>query len=140
MLIVNIKQLVGIRDTSQLLRGKEMASLPCLDQAYVRIEGGEIADYGSMNDLNPSHISHPDTVDATGQYVLPAWCDSHTHLVYAGSREQEFVDKIQGLSYEAIAQKGGGILNSARRVNETSEEELFRLAWKRLEEVKKLGT
>ena len=83
----------------------------------------------------PKHI-----IDAEGQIILPAWCDSHTHLVFARSREEEFIDKIKGMSYADIAAKGGGILNSARRLNETSEDELFNSAWKRLEEVSKLGT
>jgi imidazolonepropionase len=133
----NIKQLVGVRKETHPLRGKELAELPVIENAYLVIEDGEIADYGSMND-QPSNLKS--IIDLTGQTVLPAWCDSHTHLVFAGSRENEFVDKIHGLSYAEIAAKGGGILNSAKKLNEATEDELFTQAWKRLEEVSKLGT
>lgn len=139
MLIINIKQLVGIRENPTLLRGAELAILPCLDNAFLRIEGEQIAEYGLMKDLDLS-LENTAFYDAKGAFVLPAWCDSHTHIVYAASRENEFIDKIKGASYAEIAQKGGGILNSARRINETSEEELFEQAWSRIEAVKKLGT
>jgi imidazolonepropionase len=137
MLIINIKELFGIRENAQFLKGKEMAILPSIKNAFLRIEGDTIVEYGKMEDL-----SHPiaGSIDASNRMVLPAWCDSHTHLVFAGSRENEFVDKIKGLSYEEIAQKGGGILNSAKLLNETSEDELFKQSWKRLEEIKSLGT
>ncbi len=140
ILITNIKLLVNTREQNQLLRGKELAQLPCIENAFLIIEDGHIAQYGRMEELQT--INHkPQTIhDASGQFVLPAWCDSHTHLVYAASREDEFIDKINGLSYAEIAAKGGGILNSAKKLNETSEDELFNLAWKRLEEVSKLGT
>jgi imidazolonepropionase len=140
-LIINIQQLVGTREQNQLLRGKALADLPVIDNAFLLIEDGIIADYGNMYELElkvpqlPKHI-----IKADGQFVLPAWCDSHTHLVFAGSRENEFVDKIQGLSYADIAAKGGGILNSAQKLNDASEDELFNAAWKRLQEVAKLGT
>jgi imidazolonepropionase len=151
MFIINIKQLVGVRENPQLLRGAELGILPCLDDAYLHLEGENIAGYGPMADYpralqqykehRPDH-QPPDLVvyDAQGQYVLPAWCDSHTHIVYAGSREHEFEDKIRGVSYEAIARKGGGILNSAQKLNETSEDDLFAQAWARLEAVKQMGT
>lgn len=139
MLIINIKQLVGIRENPTLLRGAELAILPCLDNAFLRIEGEQIAEYGLMKDLDLS-LENTAFYDAKGAFVLPAWCDSHTHIVYAASRENEFIDKIKGASYAEIAQKGGGILNSARRINETSEEELFEQAWSCIEAVKKLGT
>ncbi|MDJ1484760.1 imidazolonepropionase [Cytophagaceae bacterium YF14B1] len=140
MLIINIKQLVGIREETTLLTGKAMAELPYLDNAFLRIIGDQIVEYGEMRDLSEKGWDNEEQIDVAGQYVLPAWCDSHSHLVYAGSRETEFVDKIKGMSYETIAKNGGGILNSARLLNNTSEEELFQLAWQRLEEVKKLGT
>lgn len=138
--IINIKKLVNTRIENKLLKGKELAELPCLDDAYMIIEDGLIADYGSMKEL-PAEFSHsPSVIDAAGQFVLPAWCDSHTHIVFATSREEEFVDKIKGLSYADIAAKGGGILNSARKLNAATEDELFNSAWKRLEEICKLGT
>ncbi len=138
--IINIKKLVNTRAENKLLRGKELADLPCLDDAYLLIEDGIITDYGSMKEL-PAEFSHsPSVINAIGQFVLPAWCDSHTHIVFATSREEEFVDKIKGLSYADIAAKGGGILNSARKLNAATEDELFNSAWKRLEEISKLGT
>jgi imidazolonepropionase len=108
----------------------------------VLIEEGIMTACGSMNSLPRQIITGTSTkiVDAKNQCVLPAWCDSHTHLVFAHSREEEFVDKIKGASYAEIAARGGGILNSARRLNEATEDQLFNLAWKRLEEVSKLGT
>ena len=139
ILITNIKLLVNTREQNQLLRGKELSQLPCIENAYLLLEDDTIAQYGRMEDLS-TVSSQPSTTDASGQFVLPAWCDSHTHLVYAASREDEFIDKINGLSYAEIAAKGGGILNSAKKLNETSKDELFNLAWKRLEEVSKLGT
>lgn len=136
-LITNIKQLVNVRPEHNLLRGKELSELPCIDNAWLLIEDGVIAGFGPMNELKTS----PQTViDASGKLVLPCWCDSHTHLVFAASREEEFVDKIKGLSYAEIAAKGGGILNSARKLNDASENELFNLAWVRLQEVSKRGT
>ncbi len=143
--ITNIKQLVNIRQQNQLLRGKELATLPCIENAYLIVENGIIAGYGSMSELETSFRQTEDgqpqtTIDASGQFVLPTWCDSHTHLVFAASRETEFVDKIKGLSYAEVAAKGGGILNSARKVNDASETELLRLAWSRLNEVIQSGT
>jgi imidazolonepropionase len=117
-----------------------MAELPFIEDAYLHIEGDTIVEYGSMQDLVFTKNKDNVVYDATGRFVLPAWCDSHTHIVYAGSREHEFVDKIKGVSYEDIAKKGGGILNSAQKLNEISEDELFEQAFHRLENVKKLGT
>lgn len=140
-LITNISRLVGTREQTQVLRGKELTSLPAIENAYLLLVDGIIADYGKMYELAlklpqlPVHI-----VDGAGQFVLPAWCDSHSHLVFTGSRENEFVDKINGLTYAEIAARGGGILNSARQINEISEAALFNEAWKRLEEVSRLGT
>jgi imidazolonepropionase len=139
-LITNIKLLVNCRKQNKLLRGKELAYLPCIENAYLIIEDGIIAEYGEMKNLKSSTSNIQQKSDATGQFVLPAWCDSHTHLIFAASREEEFIDKIKGLSYAEIAANGGGILNSARKLNAASEDELFNLAWKRLEEVSKLGT
>lgn len=140
-IIINIKQLVNVREQSQLLKGAALAELPCIENAFLLIEDGIIADYGAMYELElklpqlPKYI-----IDAAEQFVLPAWCDSHTHLVFAASRENEFVDKIKGISYAEIAAKGGGILNSAQKLNDATEDELFNQAWKRLLEIKKLGT
>lgn len=138
-IISNIGLLVNVRDEWSLLRGKDLAVLPCISDAYLMIDNDEIVEYGSMKNLGSSMASK-ETFDAKGAYVLPAWCDSHTHLVFAASREEEFVDKLKGVSYAEIAAKGGGILNSAKKLNSTSEDELFNLAWKRLEMVSKLGT
>ena len=139
-LIKNIKQLVGVREETKLLRGKDLADLPCMHNSYLIIEDGIIADYGSMAQFPIPNSKFQNSIDATNQFILPAWCDSHTHLVFAASREDEFVDKLKGLSYAEIAARGGGILNSARKLNAMSEDELFNISWKRLEEVSKLGT
>lgn len=139
-LIINIKELLQVRDSSILkVCGDEMAVLPTIKNAYLVIEDHLIADFGSMEDL-PEDLNPEKCIDADGKIVLPAWCDSHTHLVYAGNREQEFVDRINGLSYEEIAHRGGGILNSAQKLNETSEEELYDQSKTRLEEIMRLGT
>jgi len=138
-LITNIKQLVNVRAQSPVLRGKELAELPCIENAYLLVEDDTIAEFGPMSALRQAQGDRQ-VIDASGCLVLPAWCDSHTHLVFAASRESEFIDKIKGLSYAEIAARGGGILNSARRLQQTSEDELFRLAWQRLEEVSRLGT
>jgi len=139
-LISNIKQLVGVREESKLLKGKELSALPCLDNAYLIIENGIISDFGLMKEIRDPKSKIENEIDATDQFILPCWCDSHTHLVFASSREEEFVDKIKGMSYEEIAAKGGGILNSAKKLNAMSEDELFNVSWKRLNEVIKLGT
>jgi imidazolonepropionase len=123
-----------------LLRGKELSDLPCIFDAFLIIEDGLIADYGKMDDLIHNVWSFSESYDAAGKYILPAWCDSHTHLVFSGSREGEFVNRLQGLSYAEIAANGGGILNSAIRINEISEDDLFLESWDRLEEVSKFGT
>jgi imidazolonepropionase len=139
LLLINIKELLQVReDGTQKVSGTAMAHLPTLKNAYLFIKGGKIADYGSMKNL--PHFEGFKTIDCSGKIVLPAWCDSHTHLVYAGNREQEFVDRIKGLTYQEIAKKGGGILNSAKKLQKTSEEVLLEESSKRLEEVMKLGT
>ncbi len=137
--IVNIKELINTRKENKLLRGKELADLPIIKNAYLFIEDGIISGYGKMEDL-PAQFKSESSIDASGKFILPAWCDSHTHIVFAASREEEFIDKIKGLSYAEIAAKGGGILNSAKKLNEASEDDLFNSAWKRLEEVSRLGT
>ncbi|MGF2412073.1 imidazolonepropionase [Ferruginibacter sp.] len=140
-LITNIQQLIGTREENVLLRGAALAHLPSIENAFVLIEDGIIAEYGAMYELELKVPQLPkDIIDADGQFVLPCWCDSHTHIVFAKSREEEFIDKLKGMSYADIAAKGGGILNSASKLNEASEEALFLHAWKRLEEVSKLGT
>jgi len=113
--------------------------LPSINDAWLIIEGEEISGFGRMEELKNKSIPE-NNIDASGKTVLPAWCDSHTHLVYAGSREEEFVDKIRGLSYAEIAARGGGILNSARKLNETGEDQLFNDAYKRLNEAALMGT
>ena len=137
VLIKNIKLLAGVRESNKLLKGKELADLPCIENAYLIIEDGVIAEYGPVQN---SKLKTQHSIDATGCIVLPAWCDSHTHLVFPASREEEFVDKLKGLSYAEIAERGGGILNSANKLAKTSEEELFDLAWQRLSELIGLGT
>ena len=138
-IISNIRELTGINDAIKPLRKKDLATLHSIRNAYVIIEGEDIADFGRMEDLKNKNTPS-NNIDASDQTVLPAWCDSHTHLVYAGSREDEFIDKIRGLSYAEIAARGGGILNSASKLNETSEEQLFNDAYKRLNEAALSGT
>jgi imidazolonepropionase len=138
-LIVNIKQLVQVRETNvEMVSGADMNTLPALENAYLLIEDGLISDFGLMKDLPEIEVLN--VIDATGKVVMPTWVDSHTHIVYAGNRVQEFVDRINGLSYEEIANRGGGILNSAQLLNETSEEELYNQSKSRLEEVISQGT
>ncbi|TCZ68071.1 imidazolonepropionase [Flaviaesturariibacter aridisoli] len=140
VLITNIKQLVNTRTIDGPLRSAALSELPVVNDAYLVCEGGRIAEFGPMSALRQKPADFRTHIDATGRFLLPAWVDSHTHLVFAGSRESEFVDKIRGLSYAEIAARGGGILNSARVLHETSEDELFRQSWTRLQEVTRLGT
>lgn len=138
-LITNIAELLQVRDEAiDKVSGAEMALLPTLKNAWLLIDENVIAGFGTMDSF--PEIAEAQIIDATGKTVLPAWCDSHTHIVYAGNREQEFVDRINGLSYEEIANRGGGILNSAARLNDTSEEELYNQSRVRLEEVMQQGT
>jgi imidazolonepropionase len=139
-LITNIKQLLGIRKENKALRGKELSELPSIENAYLVIEDGIIAEFGEMPAIQNLKSKIQNNINAEGQFVLPCWCDSHTHLVFAATREEEFIDKIKGMSYADIAAKGGGILNSAKKLNEISEDQLFNLAWERLEQISKLGT
>ena len=138
-LFTNIKELLQVREnTIDKLSGVEMKELPTIKNAWLLIEDDKIADYGEMNSI--PEIKADKTIDAEGKIILPSWCDSHTHIVYAGNRELEFADRINGLSYEEIANRGGGILNSAKTLQETPEEEVYKQSAKRLEEVMKLGT
>jgi imidazolonepropionase len=140
-LLINIKLLVNTRSGYEPLYGNEMSSMPCIENAWLLIEGNEISAFGKMASLNEELPSLPkEQIDCSGRLVLPSWCDSHSHIVFAGSRENEFVDKIRGISYAEINARGGGILNTVHHTNEISEDELFRISWKRLEEIKKLGT
>jgi imidazolonepropionase len=139
VLIINIKELIQVRDIGILkVSGAEMKELPTIKNAFLLIEDDLIADYGEMK--NCPSIKVDSTIDSKGKMVLPTWCDSHTHIVYAGNREQEFVDRINGMTYEEIANRGGGILNSATKLKETSEEELYNQSKNRLEQVMKMGT
>ena len=139
ILITNIKELIQVRETNvTVVSGKDMKVLPTLKNAYLLIEHDTIVEYGKMEDMGS--LDAEKVIDATGKLVLPAWCDSHSHIVFAGDRSQEFVDRINGLSYEEIANRGGGILNSAERVQNASEEELFEESMQRVEDVIKMGT
>ncbi len=145
LLIQNIKTLVQIDESSRLkVCGNDLAAIDTLSDAFLYMSNGIIIDYGKMNDpkLNDIMVENPGiiSIDASGRFVFPSFCDSHTHLVYAGSREIEYVDKIRGLSYEEIAKRGGGILNSARLLHKTSEDDLFNQSMLRINEIIGLGT
>jgi imidazolonepropionase len=141
ILIKNIANLAGISEENKLLKGNALANLQCIENAFLLVHNGIIEDFGAMYELEIKVPQIPKfVIDAEGQTVLPCWCDSHTHLVFATSREDEFVDKINGMSYAEIAAKGGGILNSAKKLNAATEDVLFESAWQRLQEVAKLGT
>lgn len=140
MLITNIGVLVGVNDGDTLfLRGKEMKNLGLIENAWLRVENDRFKDFGQMENC-PTADPGELCVNAKGGYIFPSFCDSHTHIVYAGSREREFIDKINGLSYEEIAKRGGGILNSADLLHETSEEDLYRQAMVRVREIMSMGT
>src|SRR5512133_2335608 len=138
-LFINIKKLVQTEEgTSDVWRaGKEMSHLGCIDNAYLLIDGDKIDGFGTMDSLVGVLA---DVVDVEGKMILPAFCDSHTHLVYAGSREMEYTDKIKGLSYQEIAKRGGGILNSAKLLHSTGEEELYKQTLVRAKEIIAFGT
>ncbi len=145
ILIKNIRCLVQVEETSVALRaGKEMQTLHTIENAFLLTEGEKIVDFGKMEEFTSHKLSKItgkiEEIDATGKMVLPAFCDSHTHLVYAGSREIEYIDKIKGLSYEEIAKRGGGILNSAQRLHNSSESELYDSAVERIMEIAGMGT
>lgn len=145
-LIKNIKKLVNVREGLEApLKGEELSSLPCIDDAYLIIKGDKIVDYGEMDELSSEQLAAIEesvnkVIDASGRMVFPSYCDSHTHLIYAGSREIEFMDKIRGLSYQEIARRGGGILNSVELLHNTSEDELLRQTLVRADEIIALGT
>jgi imidazolonepropionase len=137
----NIKHLIGIEEDAaqkKIVKGAEMKQLPMIEEAWLLTDGQHILDFGSMQSLPEKQVDREENLN--GASVLPVWVDSHTHLVFAHSREQEFVDRIHGLSYEEIAKRGGGILNSARKLNDADEGFLYEQAMARLEEVKSLGT
>ena len=139
ILIINIKELIQVRDQNTLkVSGKDMQHLPTIKNAFLFIKNGQISNFGSMESCK--NIVADKTIDAADKLVLPTWCDSHTHIVYAGNRELEFVDRINGLSYTEIANRGGGILNSAKTLQNTSEEDLFNQSIERVKSIIKLGT
>ena len=147
LFVKNIKKLVGVRQEAPQspLKGKEMETLPCLDNAWLLTEGDRIKAFGEMNGTAPETIGAMEdgadgVIDAAGRMVFPSYCDSHTHLVYAGSREMEFMDKLRGLSYQEIARRGGGILNSVELLHNTSEDDLLRQTLVRAWEIISLGT
>ncbi|MEG0518367.1 MAG: imidazolonepropionase [Bacteroidales bacterium] len=165
LLIINSKELIQAGETPSLKKGKQMGELATVKDAYLYVKEGVIADYGAMSSLpdnlkqiaaasgklrcgtdgaqnyrDPHAYENVQVIDAVGKYVFPSFCDSHTHLVYAGSREQEFVDKIKGLSYQEIAKRGGGILNSSQLLHDTSEDELYKSALQRAYEMMATGT
>lgn len=139
LLVKNIGMLVGIDESGRTARyGAELNEIGTLENAWLLTNGNRIKDYGSMDCFE--EVEGCGVLDAEGGWLFPSFCDSHTHLVYAGSREQEFLDKINGLSYEEIAKRGGGILNSADRLHDTSEDELYRQAMERVNEIAAMGT
>ncbi|MGM9736534.1 MAG: imidazolonepropionase [Candidatus Cryptobacteroides sp.] len=146
ILVHNIGTLAGILPSGvRMLCGEEMGKVECIDDAYLIVEDGIIKSFGKATRQAPDEAApygegFDDTIDAHGGYVMPTFCDSHTHLVYAGCRDREFRDKIQGLSYEEIAARGGGILNSADLLHQTSEDELFRQSMVRVNEIMEKGT
>ncbi|MBT8304372.1 MAG: imidazolonepropionase [Bacteroidia bacterium] len=139
ILLQNIKSLLQVRTNEiRKVSGEDMKRLPTIENAFLLIEDDTIVDFGRMEDIGD--LEGDQTIDCSGKIVMPTWCDSHTHIVYAGNREQEFVDRINGLSYEEIASRGGGILNSAKQLRETSEDELYAQSIVRIKEVMSLGT
>lgn len=145
LIIKNIKGLVAADDlTGSKVSGKGMALLNTITDAYVFIENGLISDFGKMtkmpHNLAQNRFTDTEIIDASGKFVFPSFCDPHTHLVFAGSREQEFADRIKGLSYEEIARRGGGILNSAKKLHKTTEDELYNQSVKRIYEIIGMGT
>lgn len=144
--IKNIKGLINVREElASPLAGAEMNDLPVLSNSYLVVANGKIVDFGEMDEFSSEQLSAVESsvnkvIDASNKYVFPSYCDSHTHLIYAGSRETEFMDKIRGLSYQEIARRGGGILNSVERLHNTSEEDLFTQALSRVDEIIHFGT
>lgn len=140
-LISNIKELIQVEDSpKKMVSGKEMKILPTIKNAFLLIEDAIIKDFGNMANFKDKNTVVDNLIDASEKIVLPTWCDSHTHIVYAGNREQEFIDRINGLSYEEIANNGGGILNSAKKLQVISEDDLYIQSARRIEEIMQLGT
>lgn len=140
MFFINIKELVQVRSKDEkLVKGEQMKHLPTLKNAYLQVENDSIVSYGTMENI-PELNEYEAIIDCTGKMIFPSWCDSHTHIVFAGHRETEFADKIKGLNYEEIAARGGGILNSVEKLRQTSEDELLEQSKVRLEEIISLGT
>ena len=138
-LIINIKELIQVRDRNiSFVSAKEMDTLPSINNAYLLIENGKISDFGKMSEI--SKIDNVETIDAKNKIVLPCWCDSHTHSVYTGNRSDEYLQRIKGVSYQEIANNGGGILKSSRQINSISEDELFFESKNRIEKLIKYGT
>jgi imidazolonepropionase len=145
ILIKNITGLVQVEDEPRpKVSGKDMASLPCINDAFLFISDGKIIDFGKMSEIydwqKGAEYVISEEIDAEGRFVLPSFCDSHTHLVYSGNREKEFTDKIRGLTYEEIARRGGGILNSVKNIREASENEIYDQSFRRIMEIIKMGT
>ena len=139
LLIKNIKKLIQCRtEKISFVSGEDMSFLPSIDNAYLFIKDGKINDFGKMQDLK--NINTDQVIDAKDRMVLPSWCDSHTHIVFSGNRSKEFIDRIKGLSYEQIAARGGGILNSAKLLQNTSKEDLYNQSKMRIESVIRQGT
>jgi len=140
ILLINIKNLLQVRDLeTSYVSGKEMSVIPSIKSAYLLIDNGIIKDFGEMKN-SPKNLEKFNTVDCKGKMVLPSWCDSHTHIVYAGNRSNEFIDRIKGLSYNEIANNGGGILNSVDILRSTNEEDLLKQSSNRIKEVINQGT
>ena len=138
-LIINIKELIQVRDRNiSFVSAKEMDTLPSINNAYLLIENGKISDFGKMSEI--SKIDNVETIDAKNKIVLPCWCDSHTHSVYTGNRSDEYLQRIKGVSYQEIANNGGGILKSSKQINSISEDELFFESKNRIEKLIKYGT
>lgn len=143
--VKNIKELVQVEEGTarkRMVGGKKQSVLPVISDAWLLIEDGRFADFGTMKNYTTEieNDAQVEKIDGSGRMVFPTWCDSHTHLVFPGSREIEYIDKIKGLSYEDIAKRGGGILNSAKKLHDTSEEELMQAAYNRIEECISYGT
>ena len=138
-ILINIKKLLQVRSSKEVcISGNAMSDLPFIDNAYLITEDDIILDYGKMEDLN--NLNADEIIDASGKFVLPTFCDSHTHIVYAGNRSKEFVDRINGLSYSDIAKRGGGIINSTKLIEDTSEKDLYNQSMTRIKNVIKSGT
>ncbi len=141
ILVIHIKKLFQTEISPPLMRrGLEMSIVPVLEDAFLYASEGRIIDFGKMSEMPEEYSKNADLINASDRLVLPGFCDSHTHLVYAGSREKEFLDKLKGMNYEEIARNGGGILNSAKLLHQTSEDELYQQSVERIKEIMSLGT